>query len=133
MNVALHRERMKLCNWLRETCLYMLSFFHYLSLSLSFSISDTESALLCFAMASRPRTRRMGVESTDKRERRCKYPTRDPETFFKIVLNEKILVCIFCSLKLFWVILWFSVLFLNETLWVSYVVTCKCYIVCFFE
>ena len=73
--------------------------------------------VLRFAMASRPRTRHMRVESTDKRERRCKYPTRDPETFFKIVLNEKILVCVFCSLKLFWVILWFSVLFLNETLW----------------
>ena len=84
--------------------------FHLVSQSLTLRV-------LRFAMASRPRTRHMRVESTDKRERRCKYPTRDPETFFKIVLNEKILVCVFCSLKLFWVILWFSVLFLNETLW----------------
>ena len=98
----------------KRVCIYSVSsdifLFHLVSQSLTLRV-------LCFAMASRPRTRHMGVESTDKRERRCKYPTRDPETFFKIVLNEKILVCVFCSLKLFWVILWFSVLFLNETLW----------------
>ena len=102
-----------LCNWLSETCLYIHSFFHYLSLSLWASQSLT-LRLLCFDMASRPRTRRRGVEPTDKRERCCKYPTRDPETFFKIVFNEKILVCVFFSLNFSGS---FSVLFLNETLW----------------
>ncbi|XP_065636659.1 B3 domain-containing transcription factor VRN1 isoform X1 [Quercus suber] len=55
------------------------------------SIAVAEKRGRAIRAALRPRTRCRGVEPTDKCERRCKYPTRDPETFFKIVFNEKIL------------------------------------------
>ena len=93
MNEALHRvyDTHSATDSVKRVSIYSVSsaifLFHLVSQSLTLRV-------LRFAMASRPRTRHMRVESTDKRERRCKYPTRDPETFFKIVFNEKILVCV---------------------------------------